>query len=172
MKVKVRLGNDARDKLDEARVRITLVDKDEVLLAGVLTTGSQALYPHDITSQEDSAFVHTLISLEHSVCATTRLQMDAIDKVDYREPDLTEWNLPTLFDVDNERDVTFTPPEIVEKGSNFDREMGIRVGSDVQKSSVEGDESSEKVVLPWKMVCRKRKWRIQRDSWNFHSLIK
>ena len=52
-----------------------------------------------------------------------------------------------MFDTDDDRDITYTSPDVIELGTNFERENGVRVNRDELNASVEGDESSKQAEV-------------------------
>ena len=144
---RVRLGNADRATLGMAKVRIRLGNWDKLTEAIVMNRGGRALYPVNFRSKEDVQFATNLAEQEQTLYATTRLKTGSIKRQNYEDQDLSDYGLPQLFDTDNDRDVTYTSPDIIELGTNFVRENGVRVWRDELNASVEGDEYSEQAEL-------------------------
>ena len=79
--------------------------------------------------------------------ATTRLKTGSIKRQNYEDQDLSDYGLPQLFDTDDDTDVTHISPDVIELGSNFERENGLRVGRDELNALVEGDNSSKQAEV-------------------------
>ena len=124
----IRLANNDRVLLGRASVRVQLGNRDEWTKAVVIEAGATVLYPINFTNKDDVDLATQLTNREPTLCATTRLQRGAIQDKSYRDEDLTEYGLPELFELDDERDMTYMPQEVVDKGTNFDKEMGEREG--------------------------------------------
>ena len=78
--------------------------------------------------------------------ATTRLKTGSKKRQNYEDQDLSDYGLPQLFDMDDDRDFTHTSPDVIELGSNFERENCLRVGRD-ELNALVGDNSSKQAEV-------------------------